>query len=299
MISKVFQKSITAVYVSLLLAGIFFVFELAALVLGKSESYYFGMSIIIGMYALVGNMIVGAPVSLLSDVLTKRANRYRFILAGVLHIVLAAATVFFLQWMAFYSLACGVLFFLVDEWRTRKNGARWRQINRAAIVNTIIILGVSALSYYGVYAIVDSEVLEEKTHQTYMIPEGYEGKVLIVHEMKGVPDPKIMDGYTVVEINALGYGTTPGPMSEGFIEDKYYYVAQDGKKTRIDETCINIDGSEGTQGDGYHYDSTVFYVTKSFCGKSFQEGQGETFYPEEMSLTEVLYHEGIVSEDEY
>lgn len=66
---------------------------------------------IVLLYALIGNVVYGIPVSFLSDWLTKKMSRGRMMTAGVLHALLGGLTYFVIDGFAWFAVICAVIFF--------------------------------------------------------------------------------------------------------------------------------------------------------------------------------------------
>ncbi|MFC0190169.1 DUF6843 domain-containing protein [Fictibacillus aquaticus] len=286
------RKMLAAFFSTSAISAYFFIWELA----DKSSGGFFGFFLIVAFYAGVGNYFYGIPVSFLSDFLTKKAGDYRFAAAGFVHIFPALLIFVWTRDLTFFAVICALVFFLADEWMKKKKDSITNQKKKIVFINAAAVIAVFSLLLFTAWKLNELQVFEEKTHQSYVIPAGYTGKVYAVHNVKRGSDPKTVDGYKVVEINDLGYGTTTYSLPAGIIEDKYYYVDNKGNKTRIDEKCISIGGTEGIQGEGYDYESSVFYVTDKNCGEDFQVS-GTDYYSEEISLDEILEKEGLKTKD--
>jgi hypothetical protein len=73
-----------------------------------------------------------------------------------------------------------------------------------------------------------------ETDDIYLIPEGYEGDVLVFYNINGAPKVKKENDYEGNEINEKGYYVTSTPdMDYGKVMDKYYYVDEKGNRTFI------------------------------------------------------------------
>lgn len=121
----------------------------------------------------------------------------------------------------------------------------------------------------------------DMTNDIYLIPDGYEGYVYALYNVKGAPEIRKEGDYKVYSINNKGYYTTSTPdMDYGTVTDKYYYVDEDGKRTKINEECIRELGTGSFENDpdssnNIKINYTGIEVTKDECGQAFiQSGNG-------------------------
>ncbi|QGQ48192.1 DUF6843 domain-containing protein [Metabacillus sediminilitoris] len=282
------RKSFAALYSTLLLALVYFLLEFSS----EDPGVFF---IVVMIYAGIGNVIYGIPISFLSDYLTKRAGKYRFILASFIHLLFACLTSLIIGELGPFAVICSLFFLLFDEWQKRRVIEQPLK-RKQAILNGLVIAALFSISLVGSMQLIN--VNEKKTHDYYVIPEGYIGEISVLHNIEHAPQPQKIDGYTVIEINEKGYGITPLPESEGIIENKYFYINKQGKKNEIDESCVNIGPTESTSGDGYEYTRSLFTVTNENCGDDFMI-EGDPTLPPGLSLEEILLEEKLAEYKDY
>lgn len=76
---------------------------------------------------LLGSVIYGIPVSLLSDFLTADVKKLRFLLAFIVHIGFGIISFFFLGGYMIFAAFLALLFFLIDEF-LRKRECTYQEI---------------------------------------------------------------------------------------------------------------------------------------------------------------------------
>ncbi|RPK03114.1 DUF6843 domain-containing protein [Priestia endophytica] len=121
----------------------------------------------------------------------------------------------------------------------------------------------------------------EETNDIYLIPEGYEGYIYAFYNVKGAPEVEKEGDYEVHNINNQGYFVTSTPdMDYGTVTDKYYYVDEDGNRTKINKECVRVGGISGFEDDTdptnkINIVSTYAEVIKKGCSQSFMSsGEG-------------------------
>ncbi|MFD1359223.1 DUF6843 domain-containing protein [Fictibacillus halophilus] len=126
---------------------------------------------------------------------------------------------------------------------------------------------------------------EETTDNIFLIPEGFDGAILVFYNVPKESKFKKEDGFSVIPVElkvseALAgtdmavYGAAftsesekPGSLT---VNDKYFYVNENGKRTKVKEGCASYSGGGGFSGDregGITYEVT--YITTTGCGESF------------------------------
>ncbi|WP_043930019.1 DUF6843 domain-containing protein [Bacillus sp. EB01] len=255
-----------------------------------STIFVFGIMLLI---AMIGNMVVAIPVSYLSDFLTKRLGAFRFPSAGLIHIAVGLSPVFFIDEVAFYSIASAFLFFLFAEWQQ----AGWKiRFNWKLVVSFISVGVFTAAAIVSVPSIVNK--FQERTHNAYLIPKGFEGEIKVVHDIKNTPLEKTSDGYDIININESGYGLSAEPLDSSLIEDKYYFVDESGNKEEIEKLCISVGDRKAIGGDDYEYTYETLYVTSNKCGQVFREN-GKKYFGEKLQIEEILFKEGLAEMTDY
>ncbi|MGE7602545.1 DUF6843 domain-containing protein [Peribacillus sp. NPDC097675] len=251
------------------------------------------MFVIVLIYAFIGCAVYGVPVSFLSDVVTKKAGPYRFVLASLIYSVFGFLTFIVLGKFGVLAVVCSLLFFLSEEWqRARGNGRGQKPANKMMFMNGLSTVLFFSLAGFGLVLFPD-RMFEEYTNQSYLIPKGYEGEVRVVHNIEDAPPPEKSDGFDVYRFNDKGYTLTPLPVSEGIINDQYYYVDAEGNKEKIDNRCINYGGTEGLGNGEYEYSSSYFFVTQTQCGEAFGEGSYPPDMPRGISVDQIIEEEGL------
>ncbi|WP_260287842.1 DUF6843 domain-containing protein [Peribacillus aracenensis] len=270
--------------VSSILGGFFLLLELRT---GLPIYFIFVM-----VYAFIGNVVYGIPVSFLSDFVTMKIGKNRFIFASLFYLVFGFLPSIFLGDLGIYAVICSLLFFLSEEWqRMRKYNRGIKPANKVMITNTLSTVILFSLALYGSMT-VSGPLFEKHTNEVYLIPKGYEGEVRVVYNIKDAPKPKKSEDFDIYRMNEKGYTLSPLPEREGIINNQYFYIDKEGNKERIDDSCINLGGSEGVQIDDYEYSSTYFTVTNTHCSESFST-DGDPDLPRGISLEGIIKEEGL------
>ncbi|MGE7187098.1 DUF6843 domain-containing protein [Peribacillus sp. NPDC006672] len=270
--------------VSIILGGFFLLLELRT----GSASF----SIIVMIYAFIGNVVYGIPVSFLSDFATKKIGKNRFIFASLIYSVFGFLSFILLGELGIFAVICSLLFFLSEEWqRMRKHNRGLKPAKKMIVTNTLSTVILFSLALFG-SMLVSGPLFEKHTNESYLIPKGYEGEVRVVYNVKDAPSPEKSEDYDVYRINEKGYTLSPLPEREGIINNQYFYIDSEGHKEKIDDTCINIGGTDGIQMDDYEYYSFYFTVTNTHCGETFSENVDPTI-PRGLSLEAIINEEGL------
>ena len=245
------------------------------------------------IYAFIGCAAYGIPVSFLSDFVTKKAGRYRFVLASLIYSVFGFLSFIVLDKFGVFAIVCSLLFFLSEEWqRARGNGRGQKPANKMIFMNTLSTILFFSLAGFGLMLLPD-KMFEEYTNRSYLIPKGYEGEVRVVYNIKDAPTPEKSEGFDVYRINDKGYTLSPFPESEGIINDQYYYEDAEGNKEKIDDSCIHSGGTNGVDNEEYEYTSSYFFVTHTQCGENFGENAFPPDMPRGMSVDQIIDKEGM------
>ncbi|MFC7786426.1 DUF6843 domain-containing protein [Rossellomorea sp. GCM10028870] len=235
------------------------------------------------IYSLAGNLAYGIPVSLLSDRLTRRLSKGRIMAAGFIHAFFGAITYFVIDGFAWFAVICAVIFFLVDEWLKRKNTPGPDRENKRFYLKLVSVVSVVAIVMLAVNWI-SSEDQGEIIKNRYLIPEGYEGTIVVFYGMPDRPSIEKNGEFSVipVEIESLPtlmstdiekygiYQTSKKEMGYNINQNQYFYVDDDGNRTSIEDYCIHHSVSGGVTGsDGRDLSYDAFQVTNSDCGEDF------------------------------
>ncbi|MFL1484996.1 DUF6843 domain-containing protein [Marinobacter sp. LN3S78] len=82
----------------------------------------------------------------------------------------------------------------------------------------------------------DSENTLDRDGEVYLIPQGYVGRIFVVHDVPGGQPPEHENGNRVYRIPDDGFLLSQTDPNEGWIESdrlRYFYVDEDGKRTEI------------------------------------------------------------------
>ncbi len=140
-------------------------------------------------------------------------------------------------------------------------------------------------------------VHHEKTDTVHLVPEGFEGKLIVIYNVEGAPKLKQEKGFTVIPYSEDGmYLTSTEDMKYGAVTDEFYYVDQKDKRTEIDTSCTYLFPNSGITIEGRRLLYNAFYLTQSHCSEDFHgkgpenEGNRNIF----ASVEEKLKKEGIL-----
>ncbi len=266
--------------------SVIFTFGFWLLLLFTEGEMFSFVLVIIFLYCLFGNVIYGIPVSLLSEYLTKMV-KWRFAAAAFIHTILGALSYFAVKDIVFFVLLSAVLFFLVDEWR---KWDREMPAGKIAAWNAAGFL-LAVLLPIGLVWMLQKAELEPRTNDLYLIPKGYVGQVTILHDYENAPEPETEGNYDVIRVNDRGYAVTALPQSEGYIENLYYHVDENGNREEIPEGCISLGGAGAVQGEGNEYSYTHFSVACNEHGDMIELG-------DRPFIEDILYEEGVFDMEE-
>ncbi|MGM0840336.1 MAG: DUF6843 domain-containing protein [Bacillota bacterium] len=238
---------------------------------------------IVFTYSFAGNLAYGAPVSLLSDWLTRKLVKGRLFVAAFIHAFFGAITYFVIDGFAWIAVICAIIFFFIDEWLKRKktpgtvreNKRFYFTLGSVVCAVAIVMLGVNWISGND-----QGEIIKNR----YLIPEGYEGTIVIFYGMPDQPSLEKDGEFTVIpiEIESLPtlmrtdierygiYQTSTKEMGYNINQNQYFYVDDDGNRTSIEDYCIHHSTGGGMTGsDGINISYDAFQVTNSDCGEDF------------------------------
>ncbi|QDH20382.1 DUF6843 domain-containing protein [Saccharibacillus brassicae] len=109
-----------------------------------------------------------------------------------------------------------------------------------------------AIIWIGLLLVLTVGCSERRPASVYLIPEGYEGWVLIDFDQAGAPEIPLEDGKGIFKIGSDGTldTSTPEP-ARGKAEDEYYWVDGQGNRSAIEDiTEVIQDPSIGTRSNG-------------------------------------------------
>ncbi|TYS17706.1 hypothetical protein FZC78_07545 [Rossellomorea vietnamensis] len=269
------EKLKPALYSTLIIFSFFFIPSLF-----EEGAVWF--SFIVLFYAAAGNFLFGIPVSLISDLLTRKLDKGRFLAAAGIHIFFGAVTIIFIDGLAFFAVVCAALFFLLDEWeKGRRRGNK--QIRGLALKGGVVLAFV-AVVIIGMMG--HEELTEVETNTIYLIPEGFEGPFVVYYNVPDQPPLKQEGEFSVVPINIeklpplegtgmekYGLYQTSTEASYGTVTDRFYYVNDSGNRTEVDQYCIHPGFGGAYSNDGSEeIQYSTFQVTSSQCGEDFYLG---------------------------
>lgn len=246
---------------------------------------------IVFTYSLAGNLAYGAPVSLLSDWLTRKLGKGRLFLAGFIHTFFGAITYFVIDGFAWFAVICAVIFFCVDEWLKRKKTPGPDRENKRFYLTIGSVVSVVAIVMVAVNWI-DGNDQGEIIKNRYLIPEGYEGSIVIFYGMKDEPSLEEEGEFSVipVEIESLPtlmrtdierygiYRTSTQDKGYNLSQSQYFYVDEEGNRTLLEGECIHHSRGGGvTSSDGKEIVYDKFQVTNSACGEEFSLNGNERY----------------------
>ncbi|EEL50750.1 hypothetical protein bcere0022_19030 [Bacillus cereus Rock3-44] len=135
---------------------------------------------------------------------------------------------------------------------------------------------------------------KETTDVIYLIPEGYEGDLIVLYN---VPDAKLLEteeGFQVVSFTNEGTAiTSTKDMKYGRVNDQYFTVDKNGKRKKLDQTCIHMmSNGVSTNHVGEPNEQTFPFnkleVTQSLCGPQFNSDGRKVSDNEEHPIEEKL-----------
>ncbi|TKD72292.1 DUF6843 domain-containing protein [Pseudalkalibacillus hwajinpoensis] len=267
------KRKLLAALCSTLLMGLFFSLSID----GESDGAVEFIFVIL-IFSGIGTFTYGLLTSMLSDILSEKIARIRFLVAGLIHLACGALTFFIIGGYGFFALCAAALFFISDEvlnFRIRS----WSPKGFAFQLTILIILGVGA---WQLMQIEDTNENEAETNNTYLIPEGFEGTILTLYNIPGKPPLMKRDGNTLIPVakkqfldglESFEYGITLTSTEEietGITTYNYFYVSEEGKRSHIPQECINFGGGGSfTKNSGQEMRYVRIQVTKSDCGEMF------------------------------
>ncbi len=133
----------------------------------------------------------------------------------------------------------------------------------------------------------------ENTNDIYLIPNGFEGSILVLYDVPDQPPLKKEGNYTVIPIkrenlegleatNIQQYGiylTSTEDLKYGTVNNQYYYIDEKGNRTAIDEQCTHLMGNGSfTGGSGKEIKYQSIQITKGDCGETFYLNGKDDYY---------------------
>ncbi|MDN3019068.1 hypothetical protein PH210_23120 [Paenibacillus sp. BSR1-1] len=297
------RKLKSALFSTLMLSGLFF---LSGVIEGSVGAF----SIVVLFYAGVGNFLYGIPVSFLSDYLTRKLLKFRFMVAGFIHLLFGTLTTFVIGGLGIFAVVCSLLFFLFEELQ-RKNRLQFKVNRKTIFINGIITISLFSLGIYGLWHSMGTNS-EKETNQIYLIPSGYKGSIVVYYDVSKEPPLKKEGKFSVIpvkvenlealadtDIEQYGITLTSTPMNEdgGTINDKYYYVDETGKRTEIDQYCISNGSSGSFSADNEkEIQYTTLQITKTDCSEEFFLN-GKDIYHTQMDEVHDYWRNNLLAEN--
>ncbi|PUB08163.1 hypothetical protein [Paenisporosarcina sp. OV554] len=147
----------------------------------------------------------------------------------------------------------------------------------------------------------------EYTNDIYLIPEGYEGSIIIFYGIPGEPVLEQQGDFSVIPVKKeflesmalseypyYGVSLTSTPYeNEGEItNDKFFYVDSNGERTSIQEECIHQRGTGGfTNNDETSVVYYDFQVTMSECGQKFWFDGKDSYFDQLKEVKDYWFNE--------
>ncbi|MEW5553567.1 hypothetical protein ABGT24_09745 [Peribacillus frigoritolerans] len=134
---------------------------------------------------------------------------------------------------------------------------------------------------------------EVGTNELYLIPSGFEGTIIVFYDVPNKPVLEKEGKYSVIrvkfeylealegtEIHQYGiYFTSTQDMNYGTVNNKYYYINENGDRTSINEQCTHVMGNGSFTGeDGKEIKYSTIQITKSQCGEAFYLDGKDDYY---------------------
>ncbi|MYL62062.1 hypothetical protein GLW07_01705 [Bacillus hwajinpoensis] len=137
---------------------------------------------------------------------------------------------------------------------------------RLLVLSLVIVVTTSCSS--------QASVQHETTDTIHLVPEGFEGKLIVIYNVEGAPKLKKEKGFTVVPYDQDGtYLTSTEDMEYGAVTDEFYYVDQKDKRTPIEINCTYLFSNSGITIADRRLLYNAFYLTQSHCSDDFH-GKG-------------------------
>jgi hypothetical protein len=124
---------------------------------------------------------------------------------------------------------------------------------KTTILNaTKVILGLPAvliLSAISVYSLsLLSSYLSRPEPETFLIPQNFEGSFRVIYGEECGINPTTEDGRRILKIPANGILIIQPEFEGGIIDHEYYFIDEDGKRTKIDQYENYSDGTKNIPG---------------------------------------------------
>ncbi|TYS69895.1 hypothetical protein FZC76_06620 [Sutcliffiella horikoshii] len=277
-----------------LVSGLFssIILSLGLLLMSSWNSEEPGLIITVLFFSLFGNYIYGVPVSFLSEFLTKSLTKSRVYVAGFIYMFFAYLTMYMIEGFAFFSIICAVLFYLIDEGIKVVKDTPTDKSKKLQFLKLLVVIPFTALAIWGVNVQTSTTTStttsnDEETNTIYLIPEGYEGSLVVLYNVQNEKSIAKEDEFFMIPLSVEKLPTlkrtdieeyalfqTSSEKRYGIVTDKYFYVNEQGNRSEIEASCIHHERSRSSD-NGTVYE--VLQVTNSICGQEFQLSGKERF----------------------
>ncbi|WP_438825201.1 DUF6843 domain-containing protein [Bacillus sp. JJ1127] len=121
-----------------------------------------------------------------------------------------------------------------------------------------------------------SSLTQRTTDVVYLIPDGYEGDLIVLYNVPGAKPLQTEDGFRVVSFSPDGTAiTSTKDMKYGIVNDKYYIIDKEGKRTKLDSSCIRPKSTGSStdhvgEGNEHTFRFGQLEVTRTACGPQFE-----------------------------
>ncbi|AAP26261.1 MULTISPECIES: lipoprotein [Bacillus] len=111
---------------------------------------------------------------------------------------------------------------------------------------------------------------KETTDTIYLIPEEYEGDLIVVYNVPGAELLPKEEEFSVVTFAADGTAVTSTKnMKFGTVNDLYYTVNKEGQRTKIDSSCIHFSSTGSRTENSWEFPFANLEVTRTACSQEF------------------------------
>ncbi|GAB6551405.1 MULTISPECIES: DUF6843 domain-containing protein [Bacillus] len=136
---------------------------------------------------------------------------------------------------------------------------------------------------------------KETTDTIYVIPEEYEGDLIVLYNVPGAETLQEEDGFSVVTFSADGIAVTSTQnMKYGTVNDIYYTVNKEGKRTKLDSSCIRLASTGSRTENSWEFPLANLEVTRTACSQEFSANGREVpenqEHPAEKKMRDLMQH---------
>ncbi|MCI0766935.1 hypothetical protein [Bacillus sp. TL12] len=150
---------------------------------------------------------------------------------------------------------------------------------------------------------------KETTDVKYLIPEGYEGDLVVLYNVPDAKPLEIEDGFQVVSFTSEGIAiTSTKDMKYGMVNDQYFTVDKNGNRKKLDQSCIHMmSNGASTNHAGEPNEHTLPFnkleITQSQCGPQFNsagrkvpDNQAHPIEEKLEKLIQSVYDKGLIQQ---